>query len=194
MGRSPILIRGIRGLGTETEVKVKIESVAEFCSRLDALSPAIVSARHFEDNRLLDFADGSFGASHSLLRIRSAAGRHYVTFKGPPRPEGIFKSREELETGVEDGDVLFKVLERIGMRVFFQYQKYRREFSRGDVHIAVDETPVGDYVELEGSESGIREVAQKLGVEEARFLRSSYYSLYVEHCRAHGKVPGFMVF
>ena len=175
-------------------MKVQIENAGEFCRRLEALNPAIVSARHFEDNRLLDFADRSLGAGHSLLRIRSAAGRHYLTFKGPPRPEGIFKIREELETCVEDADVLFQVFERIGMRVSFRYQKYRREFSWGDVHIAVDETPVGDYVEFEGSEAAIRDVAQRLGVEEAQFLRSSYYSLYVEYCRAHGKAPEFMVF
>ena len=52
---------------------------------------------------------------------------------------------------------LLQVLERIGMSVCFRYQKYRREFAIGEVHVAVDETPIGNYVEFEGSEDGIRE-------------------------------------
>jgi adenylate cyclase class 2 len=181
-------------VATEIEVKIKIEDAADFCRRLQALNPEVLSARHFEDNRLLDFPDGRLSAGQCLLRIRFADGRHFFTFKGPPRPEGIFKIREELETGLEDGEVLLQALERIGMNVSFRYQKFRREFTLGDTHIAVDETPIGNYVEFEGQEAGIRELAQALGIAEAQFLRSSYYSLYVEYCRKTGEVPGFMVF
>jgi predicted adenylyl cyclase CyaB len=173
---------------------VNIEGAGDFCRLLEKLNPTVLSARHFEDNRLLDFPDRRLGSNQCLLRIRSAEGRHFLTFKGPPRPEGIFKTREELETTLEDGDVLFQVFERIGMRIAFRYQKYRREFAWGEVHIAVDETPIGNYAEFEGSEAGIREVAKKIGIGEAQFLRSSYYSLYVEYCRAKGKAPEFMVF
>lgn len=181
-------------MSTETEVKVKIDDAGDFCRQIEKLNPTVLSARHFEDNRLLDFLDRRLGSSQCLLRIRSAEGKHLLTFKGPPRPEGIFKTREELETMLEDGDVLFQVFERIGMRVSFQYQKYRREFGWGGVHIAVDETPIGNYAEFEGSEAGIREVAEKMGIAEAQFLRSSYYTLYVEYCRAKGKAPEFMLF
>ncbi len=181
-------------MSTETEVKVKIDDAGDFRRRLAILKPGMLSARHFEDNHLLDFSDRRIGAAHCLLRIRFVDGKHFVTYKGPPRPEGIFKVREELETTVENGEILLQTFERIGMRVTFRYQKYRQEFDAGGVHIAIDETPIGNYAEFEGSEAAIREVTRKLEIDEAQFLRSSYYSLYVEYCSEKGKAPGFMTF
>jgi len=63
-----------------------------------------------------------------------------------------------------------------------------------DIHLAVDETPVGCYAELEGPEECIRQVAIKLGFAEAEFLRDSYYSLYIRFCKEQGETPGHMLF
>jgi hypothetical protein len=60
--------------------------------------------------------------------------------------------------------------------------------------VAVDETPIGNYVEFEGSEEGIRSLARKMKVAESRFMRLSYYSLYLEYCQSAGTDPGFMIF
>jgi len=181
-------------VSTETEVKIRLEDPVGFCRRLDGLNPGILSARHFEDNHLFDFPDNSLRTGQCLLRVRFAAGECLLTYKGPPRRDGIFKTREELETRVEDAAAILQVLERIGMRVCFRYQKYRREFLVDAVHVAVDETPIGDYAELEGSEEGIRALALKMGIAEDRFLRLSYYGLYLEHCRQKGMAPQCMVF
>jgi len=181
-------------LSTETEIKVKIEDIEGFCLQLNALNPLVLAERHFEDNYLLDFPDAKLQSGRCLLRIRFANGGGLLTFKGPPRPDGIFKTREELETGVQDAAAMLQVLERIGMSVCFGYQKYRREFALDQVHVAVDETPIGNYVELEGTEDGIRALAHKMGIPETQFLRLSYYSLYLEHCQRTGEVPAFMVY
>ena len=181
-------------MNTETEIKAKIDDPDAFSRQLDALNPRILSIRHFEDNYLFDFPDGRLGSHRCLVRIRYAGGLAFLTYKGPPRAEGIFKSREELETQLEDGAVTMQILERLGMHVRFRYQKYRREYAIDDVCIAVDETPVGNYSELEGSEEGILEVARKMGIDESRFLRLSYYALYMDFCRKRGEVPGHMIF
>jgi adenylate cyclase class 2 len=181
-------------LSTETEIKVKIEDVEGLCLQLNALNPSILAERHFEDNYVLDFPDGKLQSRQCLLRVRFARGCGLLTFKGPPRPDGIFKTREELETGVEDAAAMLQVLERIGMSVCFRYQKYRCEFELGQVHVAVDETPIGNYVEFEGAEDGILALAHTMGIAETQFLRLSYYSLYLEHCQRTGEVPGFMVY
>ena len=181
-------------MSIETEIKVKIEDVADFCRQLGALNASILSVRHFEDNYLMDFTDQKLKTNKCLLRIRFIEGEVYLTFKGPPRAEGIFKTREELETRIEDGATMLQVLERIGMRANFRYQKYRREFTLDEVHVAVDETPIGNYVEFEGSEKGIRGLASRMGIMESQFLRLSYYSLYLEYCQNSGKAPGLMIF
>ncbi len=187
------LIRDSR-LSTETEIKIRIENPVSFCGQLCDLRSEVISARHFEDNYLLDFPDKTLRFHQSLLRIRFAEDTAILTYKGPPRPEGAFKTREELETRLESGATMFQVLERIGMSVCFRYQKYRQEYALDGVHVAVDETPIGSYAEFEGSEKGIRDLARKIGIAESQFLRSSYYSLYLEYCQQKGVAPQFMIF
>jgi adenylate cyclase, class 2 len=181
-------------VSTETEVKIKIEDPADFCRQLEALGSARFSARHFEDNHLLDFLNESLHLQHRLVRIRKVEGRGILTYKGTPRPDGLFKTREELETGLENADLALRIFQQIGMQVYFRYQKYRQEFEMDGVLIAVDETPIGNYVELEGTKESIRSLAQKLGFKESQFVSLSYYALYAEHCRNTGTVPRFMVF
>jgi adenylate cyclase, class 2 len=181
-------------VSTETEVKIKIGDPAYFCGRLEALNPVRLSARHFEDNRLLDFPNKSLHRNQHLVRIRTIEGRGILTYKGPPRPDGMFKTRVELETGLENADLALQIFEQIGMKVYFQYQKYRQEFEIDGVYVVVDETPIGNYVELEGAKEAIRSLAHKLGFEESQFVSLSYYTLYLEHCRNIGTTPHFMVF
>ena len=73
------------------------------------------------------------------------------------------KVREELETVVGDGETCIRCFEQLGYHVWFRYQKYREEYARNDVSIAIDETPVGVFVEIEGGEQGIGDMAQALG-------------------------------
>ena len=181
-------------MGTETEVKVKIGDPAAFCRQLSRLRAHPVSERHFEDNQLVDYPDSRLRSNGCLLRIRQAMDQATITFKGAPRAEGIFKVREELETKLDDGVVALQILERLGLSVCFRYQKYRQEFLAREVHVAVDETPVGNYAEFEGSEEGIRNLAAEMGIAESQFLRASYASLYLDYCREKGEVPGFMTF
>jgi adenylate cyclase, class 2 len=181
-------------LGTETEVKIKLSDCTGFCQNLQEFNPRILADRHFEDNCLLDFPDGRLQAGRCLVRVRNANSQAILTYKGPPRPDGIFKIREELETRVEFGETALQILERLGMRIGFRYQKYRREFEIDEVKVAVDETPIGDYAEFEGSEAAILRLAQKMRIEPSQFLRESYYSLYVEYCERRGEIPSLMIF
>ena len=181
-------------MSTETEIKVEIQNPEDFCERLRTLNPRVISSRHFEDNRLFDFPEKSLLSRRCLVRIRQAGEKSVLTFKGPAKENGIFKTREELETGLEDGITALEILQKLGLREWFRYQKYRREFELDTVIVAVDETPIGNYAELEGSETAILELARKLDIGQTRFIRNSYYSLYLEDCRLKGKTPGEMVF
>jgi len=181
----------------ETEVKIRLLNLAELRSRLLLLRPVLISERHFEDNFVLDDAAGNLRLRGCLLRVRKTKGKESVTFKGPPLPSVQFKRREELETEVENAEILLQILEQAGLRTWFRYQKYREEYllkASGMLHVALDWTPIGDYVELEGSEEGIRTVAAELGFSESGFLRDSYYSLFAQFCEETGRKPGHMVF
>ena len=181
-------------MGVETEIKIRIESVEDFTRLLISHGAKRVSVRSLEDNILFDFPDDSLRRTHCILRIRSVDGHGVLTYKGAPQPDAIFKSREELETGVDSPETAIEILGRIGMKRGFRYQKYRREFMADGVHVAVDETPIGNYAELEGTEDEILNLAKKLGVEKSLFIRDSYHALYLDYCRKRGTTPQAMIF
>ncbi len=186
-------------LGTETEVKIPLSDREDLLNRLGRLAATLTAERHFEENFILDFEDATLRKKQCLLRVRMSGGEAILTFKGPPRPDPMFKSREELETTLGDGKIALQILERLGFKTWFRYQKYREEYlvdqlDGEQVHVAVDSTPIGEYLELEGSEQGIRGAARALGIGESEFLNDSYFSLYDKYCRAMGQPVRHMTF
>jgi adenylate cyclase class 2 len=101
-----------------------------------------------------------------------------LTYKGARRVQDGLKIREEIETEVKDADALQLLLERLGFRPVFRYQKYRETWSLHDQTVVVDETPIGDFVEIEGAREGIHRVAEALGFSRADYLTDSYVALF----------------
>ena len=66
--------------------------------------------------------------------------------------------------------------------------------AAADVTVALDETPVGTYVEIEGGEQGIHDMARALGRTEADFILDSYRTLFARYREAHGVASANMVF
>ena len=58
---------------------------------------------------------------------------------------------------------------------------------------AIDETPVGTYVEIEGDAAAIHAAAARLGFTPADYVTASYRTLYVASLPA-GATPGDMLF
>ena len=104
------------------------------------------------------------------------------------------KLREEIETVVADGEQVLMVFARLGLHIWFRYQKYREEFSREGVILALDETPVGTFVEVEGSERGINLAAAALGRVPADYILDSYRGLYLKHREQYGLTSQDMLF
>ena len=120
-----------------------------------------------------------------MLRVRNEGGKSLLTFKGPVQP-GPMKLREECETVVADGDMLLTILQQLGLHVWFRYEKYREEFSADDVVIAIDETPVGTFVEIEGGEAAIHDRRRRLAAHRADYITDSYRLLFLQHRDAFG--------
>ena len=150
-------------------------------------------ARRLQNDCLLDRETEPLGDRHCTLRVRIDGDRAHVTFKGAPAL-GTTKVREELETTVGDGALLLRLFKRLGFRVWFRYQKYREEFHRGDLVIAVDEAPIGTFVELEGSEEDILAMARSLERPTSDFVLDSYLALFRKHRAAQGSTATHMLF
>lgn len=179
----------------EREIKLRFDSADQARERI--LAPGVgatpLRGRRLQEDCLLDTDDDRLYRRRCVLRVRSDGGKSFLTFKGPVEP-GLMKIREEHETVIADGDTLLTILDALGLHVWFRYEKYREEFSAEDVIIAIDETPVGTYVEIEGGEEHIARTAAALGKTPDDYITDSYRTIFLEYCRQHGLDPTDMTF
>ena len=177
----------------EREIKLLFPGVEEARAAVAAAGASPLRCRRLQEDALFDTLDQSLRRRGCTLRIRSESGHSLLTMKGPPQP-GLVQVREEHETIVGDGEALIAVLGTLGLQVWFRYQKYREEYAAEDVVIAVDETPIGTFVEIEGSEPGILTMAQALGRSPSDFIIDSYRTLFTTHGERFGLSGTEMVF
>jgi adenylate cyclase, class 2 len=182
----------------EIEIKLAVRDPRAILGRLTGLGFRRASTRSLERNSLFDFADQRLRKADSLLRVRWQGKRSLLTFKGPRAGDPRFKERPEIETDVKDGAEAERILEALGLRTAFRYEKFRTLYRRrGDpehAEVAYDETPIGIYLELEGSKRWIDGLARALGFGRREYITASYGRLYVEWCQSRGKQPTDMVF
>lgn len=172
----------------EREIKLRVASVDDARARVQALGATPTRGRRLQEDSLLDDGAGTLRTRSSVLRVRNEGGKGLLTFKGPIQP-GPMKLREERETIVADGDTLVGILEELGLHIWFRYEKYREEFAAEDAVIAIDETPVGTYMEIEGSEAAIHRAAEAMGFTPADYITASYRALFLR-ARDAGQISG----
>jgi adenylate cyclase class 2 len=178
----------------EREIKLQFDSPKTARAAVLAVGATPMRPRRLQEDCLLDTSDGFLRRKRSALRVRREPGRTLLTFKGPVQPSTM-KLREEFETTVgDDGSTVLRVLEELGFRIWFRYEKFREEFALDDIVVAVDETPVGTFVELEGSDRGITAAAAALGRGPDQFVLDSYRGLFMRHCEALGEPVTDMLF
>jgi adenylate cyclase class 2 len=163
----------------EREIKLRFDSAVAAREAIVACGATPMLGRRLQEDSLLDTDEEDLRRRRCVLRVRMENGKSRLTFKGPAEP-GIMKVREEIETVVGDGDILLRVLKELGLHVWFRYEKYREEFAFEDVIVAIDETPVGTFVEIEGSEHGINATAEALGRCASDYIQDSYRGLFLK--------------
>jgi adenylate cyclase class 2 len=162
---------------TEIEVKIKIGDPAEARRRLLAQGAVVTRERALEENTLYDFPGGLLAAKRQALRLRTVGRTTVLTFKGAPRKSRSFKVREEYETGVRNAKQAREILRGLGLRAAFTYRKHRTWLRKGRLKVCLDETPVGNYLELEGERHEITRFARSLGFGRADFITFDYVQL-----------------
>jgi adenylate cyclase class 2 len=165
----------------ETEIKFRVEDVPALTRRLQAAGFTLQTPRSFESNVLYDTPSRAMRARTEILRIRNYAGRWTVTHKRLPDVgpgEDRHKHRIETETEVSDGKAMAEVFLSLGLVAAFRYEKWRTEWREGEGHCVVDETPIGDYAELEGSAEWIDRAAEQLGIGPTDYSTLSYGRLF----------------
>lgn len=179
--------------GSEIEIKLPTADLDAVRSRLREGGARLIAPRHFESNELYDDSEDSIAKRGCVLRLRRTPDGSVLTFKGPAQFAGGVKTREERETAVADPDELHRILTGLGYRSRFRYEKQREEWALERCSIALDETPIGKFVEVEGDPTAIRDVLPRLGLDAADALPYSYADLYARRRREDPSLPPDMV-
>jgi len=165
----------------ETEIKFRVDDLASLGQRLQSAGFHLHTPRSFESNVLYDTPDRRLRARTEILRIRHYAGHCLLTHKRLPDVgpgEDRHKHRIETETEISDGDAMAEVFLSLGLVPAFRYEKWRTEWDDGQGHCVVDETPIGDFAELEGPAQWIDQKAQPLGIDPGSYITLSYGRLF----------------
>jgi adenylate cyclase, class 2 len=110
-----------------------------------------------------------------------------LTYKGPRKRAGRLKIRPEVQTYVQDGGVLTKILEALGFVPTIVVRKRRSSFmlrKPGRCRVELDELPrLGRFVEVEGpSQKAVKQACRAIRLEGEPITRS--YSSMVAGLRA----------
>lgn len=167
----------------ETETKLAVGDPRALLRRIKALGFAPSAPRRIERNQLFDFPGGRLRAAGMLVRLRECGGEWRLTVKAPATVAGGIKSRPEYETALADPEPLRQLLKAAGLAATWYYEKFRREFKRGRLHLFFDETPAGVYLEIEGPHAAaIGALATRLGFSPTDFISDSYFTLWARRC------------
>lgn len=184
-------------VAVETEIKFRVGNLADLDRKLQQAGFHLDTPRTFESNVLYDTSDRRLRARTEIIRIRVYGGKTTLTHKRLPDNgpgEDRHKHRIETETQVSDGKALAEVFQSLGLVPAFRYEKWRTEWSDGVGHCVVDETPIGNFAELEGEPGWIDQIAVRLGVPHSEYMTLSYGRLFEQWREEHHSTAEHLTF
>ncbi len=180
----------------EIEVKFRLDARAPFEERL-AAAGARRAGTESETNVLFDDAAGTMKAAGCALRLRTTERGALLTYKGKASFSGGVKSRLELESAVGKPEAVAALLAALGYAPRFRYEKRRTTWRFPDLSrplVVVDETPLGLFAEIEGTDAAVRALAAEFGVPASAFIPESYVGLWMKARAADPTLPEDMLF
>jgi|SRR5579862_840399 len=166
-------------MAQEIEIKFRVGNLRTLSRKLRSAGFHLETRRTHEMNTLYDLPGEVLRNRKELLRLRSYGRSWKLTHKsGTTR--GRHSSRVEMETEVSDGKKMDAILRALGYSPSFRYEKFRAEWGDGKGQVVVDETPIGNFCEIEGPSRWIDATAKKLGVEPGDYITKNYATLFAE--------------
>jgi adenylate cyclase class 2 len=190
----------------EIELKFPVVDPEALQTRLPHLGFHLATLRTYEHNTLYDTPNRDLRARREILRIRQYGTLCTLTHKRQPDQQvpvdtTRYKIRIETETIVAEGAALAEILHQLGYDPVFIYEKYRTEWSHpvgagseATAHLVIDETPIGNYAELEGPTDWIDRTLATLGIDPATCLTDSYGKLFLDWKQRTGSPAEHLTF
>lgn len=162
----------------EIEVKFYLTDMNAFEKRVRSIGAALVRPRTREVNYRFDTPDMSLAREHRVLRLRQDTSS-ILTYKGPAQVKNGVSMRPEINLEVSGFSAASDLLEELGFRLSLKYEKWRTIFQLGELEIALDEMPFGNFTELEGGDPAlIKKTAGMLALDWNARITDSYLLLF----------------
>jgi adenylate cyclase, class 2 len=139
---------------------------------------ATLEGKEFEENTL--YGGNGLAVDRNVLRVRLVRGSAILTYKERVPTSSSIKHQVENETRVADPNALNAILTALGFTPALVYEKWRETWVLGGTEIVLDELPFGLFMEIEGTERGIRAVETKLAVKSLKGEDLTYPQLTAE--------------
>ena len=177
----------------EIEIKFQVKDLRGLARKLRSAGFRLVTRQTHEMNTLYDLPGEVLRKRKELLRLRKYGSAWTLTHKSGGK-KGRHSSRMELETGVADGKKMDMILRKLGYVPTFRYEKFRAEWSDKKGQVVVDETPIGNFCEIEGPSRWIDATAKKMGVSPADYITKNYATLFADWKQVTGSPANEMTF
>lgn len=163
----------------EVEVKFRVRDLKMLTRDLRRAGFKLVTRRTHEVNALYDLPGQPLRQRGELLRLRKYGTEWVLTHKAKSKgDDGRHKTRVETETRVADGPQMNAILHALGFAPTFRYEKFRAQWSDGAGHVVVDETPIGNFGEIEGPARWIDRTARALHISQEDYITLTYAGLF----------------
>jgi len=164
-------------MSKEVEIKFRIAELKALTTVLKRHGFRQITPSTHEINSLYDLPGQKLRKKGELLRLRKYGDTWVLTHKAKGKA-GLHKVRVELETRVENGAQMDAILHALEFAPTFRYEKYRAEWGDGTGHVVLDETPIGNFGEIEGPPRWIDRTAETLGIAPADYITQTYADLF----------------
>jgi adenylate cyclase, class 2 len=166
-------------MAKEVEIKFRVNDVHTLTRDLKRAGFRQITRPTHEINDLYDLPGQKLRKRGDMLRLRKFGDEWLLTHKAKEK-SARHKSRVERETKLEDGKQMDGILRALGLQPTFRYEKYRAEWSDGTGHVVVDETPIGNFGEIEGKPRWIDRTARSLGIDRRDYITQTYTPMFFD--------------
>ena len=162
----------------ETELKFPVDALGPVLDKLNLIN-GDHTPWYFEKNIVLDDEKGSLRNRNFLLRLRTGSCNK-LTLKLPVHAgnvSGHAKNMQEYETELDNIKDMESIFRHLGFHTWLRYEKFRQVWNLNEIKVCLDILPFGRFVEIEGPEDKIFEIALKLGLDPSTSTAKTYHQL-----------------
>lgn len=145
---------------TEIELKFEIrkEDIKRLSSLLQKMGYLVAVRRVLEKTVMYDNPEGLMQTTNGRIRLRISGKRCELSYKKPITRDGI-KKEIEYEVEVSDFAQAENILNMLGFLPTTNYERFRTTLKKEGVKVTFDEYPFACFLEIEGKETKIKELA-----------------------------------